>query len=94
MKRFTLGINVFKELFYLMKYKWSDEDPNVLYITEIPIKNWTKDYYIFLQELMGVEMEKSQSEKKEKKDKKKKKNEDEEKNKEKKKKPIILEDIK
>ena len=78
------------------KYKWSDEDPNVLYITEIPIKKWTKDYYIFLQELMGVEMEKSQSEKKEKKDKKKKKNnnEDEEKNKEKKKKPIILEDIK
>jgi DNA topoisomerase-2 len=75
------------------KYKWSDEDPNILYITEIPIKKWTKDYYVFLQELMGVEIEKNQSEKKDKK-KKKNKDEDEEKGKEKKKKPVILEDIK
>ena len=37
------------------KYHWSEEEPSTVIITEIPIKKWTDDYKIFLQELMGVE---------------------------------------
>jgi DNA topoisomerase-2 len=37
------------------KYHWSEEDPSTVIINEIPIKKWTDDYKIFLQELMGIE---------------------------------------
>lgn len=44
------------------KYHWDEDDPNTLFITEIPVKKWTRDYKIFLQELMGVQMKKSKEE--------------------------------
>ena len=72
------------------RYHWSEEDPNVVIIDEIPIKKWTDDYKIFLQELMGVET--ITNEDKNKGDKKKGNNKDEE-EKKKKKKVVILEDI-
>ena len=72
------------------RYHWSEEDPNVVIIDEIPIKKWTDDYKIFLQELMGVET--ISNEEKNKGDKKKGNNKDEE-EKKKKKKEVILEDI-
>ena len=72
------------------RYHWSEEDPNVVIIDEIPIKKWTDDYKIFLQELMGVET--ISNEEKNKGDKKKGNNKDEE-EKKKKKKEVIIEDI-
>ena len=71
------------------KYHWSEEDPSTVIINEIPIKKWTDDYKIFLQELMGVEAVVSDDKNK---DKKKGNNKDEE-EKKKKKKEIIVEDI-
>ena len=73
------------------KYHWSEEDPSTVIITEIPIKKWTEDYKIFLQELMGVESLASAEDKN--KDKKAKGNNKEEEEKKKKKKEIIVEDI-
>ena len=72
------------------KYHWSEEESNIVIIDEIPIKKWTDDYKIFLQELMGVET--ITNEEKNKGDKKKGNNKDEE-EKKKKKKEIIIEDI-
>ena len=85
--------------YYLVngKYHWSENDENTLFITEIPLKKWTRDYANLLRELMGVEIieDNDKNEKKGKKKKDKKKNEDnEDKTKEKKKKQIILEDMK
>jgi len=71
------------------KYHWSEEDPSTVIITEIPIKKWTDDYKIFLQELMGVESLNSDEKNKD----KKKPNNKEEEEKKKKKKEIIVEDI-
>ena len=71
------------------KYHWSEEDPNTVIINEIPIKKWTDDYKIFLQELMGVEVITNEEKNK---DKKKGNNKDEE-EKKKKKKEVIIEDI-
>ena len=71
------------------QYHWSEEDPNTVIITEIPIKKWTDDYKIFLQELMGVESLVSEDKNKD----KKKGNNKEEEEKKKKKKEIIVEDI-
>ena len=71
------------------KYQWSDEVPNKVIITEIPIKKWTENYKYFLQELMGIEILSSEDAKNKKKGKKNKKSEEEEK----KKKPIIIEDL-
>ena len=47
-----------KEGHYIVKgkYHWSDEDPNKVIITEIPVKKWTENYKYFLQELMGIEI--------------------------------------
>ena len=70
------------------KYHWSEEDPSTVIITEIPIKKWTDDYKIFLQELMGVETINSEEKNK---DKKKGNNKEEEKKK--KKREVIVEDI-
>ena len=87
------------EGYYLVngKFHWSENDENTLFITEIPLKKWTRDYANLLRELMGVEIieDNDKNEKKGKKKKDKKKNEDnDEKSKEKKKKPVILEDMK
>ena len=71
------------------KYQWSDEVPNKVIITEIPIKKWTENYKYFLQELMGIEILSTEDAKNKKKGKKNKKSEEEEK----KKKPIIIEDL-
>ena len=71
------------------KYHWSEEDPSTVIITEIPIKKWTDDYKIFLQELMGIESIVSEDKNKD----KKKGNNKEEEEKKKKKKEIIVEDI-
>ena len=71
------------------KYHWSEEDPSTVIIDEIPIKKWTDDYKIFLQELMGVESLNSEDKNKD----KKKGNNKEEEEKKKKKKEIIVEDI-
>ena len=71
------------------KYHWSEEDPSTVIITEIPIKKWTDDYKIFLQELMGIESIVSEDKNKD----KKKGNNKEEEDKKKKKKEIIVEDI-
>ena len=74
-------------------FYWSENDDSTLFITELPIKKWTKDYKNFLYELMGSEM-KPESEKKQKgKKKKEKKEENEKEAAEKKKKTIILENI-
>ena len=77
------------------KFCWSEEDPNTIIITEIPIKKWTDDYKMFLQELMGVTILSSNNNDKKDKNKKKKggKNEDEEKEKDKKKRDVIVEDL-
>ena len=71
------------------KYHWSEEDPNTVIIDEIPIKKWTDDYKLFLQELMGVEIINNEDKNK---DKKKGNNKDDE-EKKKKKKEVIIEDI-
>ena len=71
------------------KYHWSEEDPSTVIITEIPIKKWTDDYKIFLQELMGVETINSEEKNKD----KKKGNNKEEEEKKKKKREVIVEDI-
>ena len=71
------------------KYHWSEEDPSTVIINEIPIKKWTDDYKIFLQELMGVESLNNDDKNKD----KKKGNNKEEEEKKKKKKEIIVEDI-
>ena len=71
------------------KYHWSEEEPSTVIIDEIPIKKWTDDYKIFLQELMGVESLNSEDKNKD----KKKGNNKEEEEKKKKKKEIIVEDI-
>ena len=72
------------------RYHWSENEPNTVIIDEIPIKKWTDDYKLFLQELMGVETisneEKNKGEKK-------KGNNKEEEEKKKKKKEVIIEDI-
>ncbi len=85
--------------YYLVngKYHWSENDENTLFITEIPLKKWTRDYSNLLRQLMGIEIieDNDKNDKKGKKKKDKKKNEDnEDKTKEKKKKQIILEDMK
>ena len=36
-------------------FNWKEEDPDVLVITELPIKKWTKDYKVHLERLMGYE---------------------------------------
>ena len=84
--------NPSKEGNYIVKgkYHWSEEEPNKVIITEIPIKKWTEDYKYFLQELMGIEMLNKDND--DKKKGKKKKKEDGEENK-KKKKEIIIEDL-
>ena len=46
------------------KFHWSDDDDNTIIITEIPIKKWTDDYKMFLQELMGVTFLKEENNKK------------------------------
>lgn len=75
-------------------FHWSEEDDCTLFITELPIKKWTKDYKNFLSELMGLEI-KEDSEKKQKGKKKKKvAKEDDDKTVEKKKKVIMIEDFK
>ena len=75
-------------------FHWSEEDDCTLFITELPIKKWTKDYKNFLSELMGLEI-KEDSEKKQKGKKKKKVvKEDDDKTVEKKKKVIMIEDFK
>jgi len=38
-------------------WKWKEDEPNTLVITELPIKKWTKDYKIYLEKLMGHEHE-------------------------------------
>ena len=79
------------------KYHWSDEDPNKVIITEIPIKRWTEDYKYFLQELMGIEIVSRENDndksKKKGKAKRKKSDDENEEKKKKKKKEIIVEDI-
>ena len=87
-----------KEGHYIVKGKfhWSEEEPNKVIITEIPIKKWTEDYKYFLQELMGIEIIKNNDESKSKKKGKKNKKDDkknEEEEKKKKKKEIIIEDL-
>ena len=72
------------------KYHWSEEDPSTVIIDEIPIKKWTDDYKIFLQELMGVETISNDEKNK---DKKKGSNNKDEEEKKKKKKEVIIEDI-
>ena len=62
-----------KEGHYIVKgkYHWSDEDPNKVIITEIPIKKWTENYKYFLQELMGIEILNKEEDKSKKKEKRK-----------------------
>ena len=61
------------EGYYLVngKFHWSENDENTLFITEIPLKKWTRDYANLLRELMGVEIIED-NDKNEKKGKKKK----------------------
>ena len=65
------------EGYYLVngKFHWSENDENTLFITEIPLKKWTRDYANLLRELMGVEIiednDKNEKKGKKKKDKKK-----------------------
>ena len=82
-----------KEGTYIVKgqYHWSEEDPNKVIITEIPIKKWTEDYKYFLQELMGIEMLNKDNDDNKKGKKKKYEKKDEEEEKKKKKKEIIIE---
>ena len=82
-----------KEGHYIVKgkYHWSDEDPNKVIITEIPIKKWTENYKYFLQELMGIEILNKEEDKSKKKG-KKKRGDDEDEKKEKKK-EIIIKDL-
>ena len=86
-----------KEGHYIVKgkYHWSEEQPNKVIITEIPIKKWTEDYKYFLQELMGIEIISRDNDDKSKKKGKKKKGEkkEDEEEKKKKKKEIIIEDL-
>ena len=85
-----------KEGHYIVKgkYHWSEDDPNKVIITEIPIKKWTEDYKYFLQELMGIEiLSRENDNDKSKKKGKKKRGESEEEDKKKKKKEIIIEDL-
>ena len=44
--------------YYLVngKYHWSETDENTLFITEIPLKKWTRDYSNLLRQLMGIEI--------------------------------------
>lgn len=71
------------------KFEWKDD---ILVITELPIRKWTKDYKEILERLWGIEVAGKETKEKEKK-KKKKKNEEEEEKKEKETKEVIIEDV-
>lgn len=78
-------------------YEWKNTgNGDILVITELPIKKWTKDYKEHLEKLMGIEIAGKETKEKEKERKKKKNNEENEDGdaKEKEKNTIILEDFK